>query len=78
MKLQSFRHDGVNNACMNIGGLPGGSVVKNPPAYRRHRFDPWVRKIPLEEEMVTNSSILPWTEEPGGLQSVGSPRVGHK
>ena len=46
MKLQSIRHDWVNNACMNLGGLPGGSVVKNPPAYRRHRFDPWVRKIP--------------------------------
>ena len=36
---------------------------------------------PLEEGMITYSSILawriPWTEEPGGLQSVGSQRVGH-
>ena len=36
---------------------------------------------PLEEEIATNSSILawkiPWTEEPGGLQSMGSWRVGH-
>ena len=36
---------------------------------------------PLEEEMVSHSSILawkiPWTEEPGGLQSMGSLRVGH-
>ena len=36
---------------------------------------------PLEEEMATQSSILawsiPWTEEPGGLQSTGSQRVGH-
>ena len=36
---------------------------------------------PLEEEMATHSSILageiPWTEETGGLQSFGSPRVGH-
>ena len=36
---------------------------------------------PLEEGMATNSSILarriPWTEEPGGLQSMGSQRVGH-
>ena len=35
----------------------------------------------VEEEMATHSSILawriPWTEEPGGLQSVGSQRVGH-
>jgi len=44
----------------------------------------WVRVLgwedPLEEEMVTHSSILaretPWTEEPGRLQSVGSHRVG--
>ena len=39
------------------------------------RFDPWVRKIPLEEEMATDCNILareiPWTEEPGGLQSKG-------
>ena len=36
---------------------------------------------PLEEEMATNSSIharkIPWTEEPGGLQSMGWQRVGH-
>ena len=45
----------------------------------------WIRSLgredPLEEEMVTHSSILaseiPWTEEPGGLQSVRSQRVGH-
>ena len=39
------------------------------------------REGPLEKEMVTHSSILawriPWTEEPGGLQSTGSQRVGH-
>ena len=36
---------------------------------------------PLEQEMATYSSILawriPWTEEPGGLQSIGLQRVGH-
>ena len=45
----------------------------------------WVQslgwKAPLEKEMATHSSILarriPWTEEPGGLQSVGLQRVGH-
>ena len=45
----------------------------------------WVRSLgwedPLEKEMVTHSSILawriPWTEEPGRLQSTGSQRVGH-
>jgi len=45
----------------------------------------WVQSLggedPLEKEMTTCSSILawkiPWTEEPGGLQSMGSQRVGH-
>ena len=39
------------------------------------------QEAPLEEEMATHSSILawriPWTEEPGGLKSIGSQRVGH-
>ena len=45
----------------------------------------WVRSLgqedPLEKEMATHSSILawriPWTEEPGGLQSTGLQKVGH-
>ena len=45
----------------------------------------WVQSLgledPLEKEMATHSSILaweiPWTEEPGELQSMGSQRVGH-
>ena len=45
----------------------------------------WVQSLgwecPLEEEMATYSSILaweiPWTEEPGGLRSMGPQRVGH-
>ena len=59
-------------------------VVKNPPANAADIRD--VGSIPgledsLEKEMATHSSILvwrsPWIEEPGGLQSVGSQRVGH-
>ena len=59
-------------------------VVKNPPANAGDIRD--VGSIsgledPLEQEMATHSSILawriPWTEEPDGLQSVGSQRVGH-
>ena len=54
-------------------------VVKNLPANagrcKRHRFNPWVRKIPLEEGTATHSSILawriPWIEEPGGLRPWG-------
>ena len=48
---------------------------------QRHRFDPWVGKISLEEGMATHSRILawriPWTEEPSGLQSIGLQRDGH-
>ena len=53
--------------------------VKNPPAMQ----ETWVPESgrSLEKEMTTNSSILaweiPWTEEPGRLQSMGSQRVGH-
>ena len=57
-------------------GFPGGLVVKNPPAVQ----EMWVRSLgqvyPLEKETATYTSILsqeiPWTEEPGGLQSMGS------
>ena len=41
----------------------------------RHGFDPWGWEDPLGKEMATHPSILawriPWTEEPGGLQSMG-------
>ena len=58
-------------------GFLGGSVVKNPPANAGDAGDAslWVRRILLEEGMAIHSSILawriPWTEEPGGLQSIG-------
>ena len=75
----------VNNTSLALlSGLPpvGGSVVKNPPAMQ----EPQEKQVlslggndPLEEDMAILSSILPlrapWTE-PGGLQSIGSPRVG--
>ena len=64
-----------------ITGFPGGPVGKEPIGNcGRPGFDPWVGKIPWRREMDTHSSILawriPWTEEPGGLQSMGH-RVGH-
>ena len=56
-------------------------MVQNPPAMR----ETWVRSLgwedPLEKGMATHSNILvwriPWTEEPGRLQSMGSQRVGY-
>ena len=64
----------------DLGGFSGGWLSGKELAFqcrrhKRHGFDPWVRKIPLEEEMATRSSILdrkiPWTNEPGGLQPLG-------
>ena len=56
-------------------------MVKCLPGMR----ETWVRSLghedPLEKEMAAHSSTLtwkiPWMEEPGGLQSMGSQRVGH-
>ena len=52
------------------------SGQKTLPAKQKTQFDSWVRKIPLEKETATHSSILaweiPWTKEPGGLWSMGS------
>ena len=55
--------------------------LKCLPAMRETWVPSLGREVPLEKEMATHSSILarriPWTEEPGGLQSMGSQRVGH-
>ena len=64
-------------------GFSNGSVVKNSPAMQE-RQEMWVQSLGQEdgqEEMATFSSILawkiPWTEEPGRLQSIGSQRIRH-
>ena len=64
-----------------IQDFPVVQMVKNLPAMQ----ETWVQSLgqedPLEKEMATHSSILawkiPWTEKPGGLQSVGLQRVRH-
>ena len=61
--------------------FPGGSAVKNPPAMEETQVQSLGQEDPLEKETATHFSILawriPWTEEPGRLQSMGSQRVGH-
>ena len=56
-------------------------VVKNPQETKRHGFDPWVGKIPWRRAWLPTPVSLPGespsTEEPGGLQSMGSQRVRH-
>ena len=66
-------------------GFPGGSVGKEPTSNAGDAGDlgliPGSGRYPGVEEMATHSSIpawrIPWTEEPGRLQSVGSQRVRH-
>ena len=64
--------------CGPIDGSPPGSAI---PQCRRPQFNSWVRKIPWRRDRLPTLVFLPgespWTEEPGGLQSVGSQRVRH-
>ena len=62
-------------------GLPRWLSGKEPGSQcRRHGCDPWIRKIPWRRKWQPTPVFLawriPWTEEPGRLQSMGSPRVG--
>ena len=58
-----------------------GQMVKNPPAMWETGVQSLGWEDPLEKGMTTPSSILAWriqwSEEPGGLQSLGSQRAGH-
>jgi len=62
-------------------GFPGGSVVKNPPAMQEIQVQSLGQKDSVEEGMATHFSIfawrIPWTVEPGRLQSMGSQKTGH-
>ena len=56
-------------------------MVKRLPTMWETWLKPWVKEDPLEKEIATHSSTpawkIPWMEEPGRLQSMGSQRVGH-
>ena len=72
-KIFKILEDKILNEC--------GLMVMNLPAVQETRVQSLDREDPLEEDMATHSSILawriPWTEEPGGLQSMGLQRVRH-
>ena len=69
------------STCNKVMGFPSGSAIKNLPAVWETRVQFLGGEDPLEEGMATDSIILAWriswTEEPGGLRSTGSQRVGH-
>ena len=59
-----------------LGDLPVAQIVNNLPAMQKTRVRSLGSEDPLKKEMATHSSILawkiPWTEDPGGLQSMTS------
>ena len=69
----------LGNNAQSVGASLVAQTVKNLQC-GRPRFSHWVGEDPLEKEKATHSSILawriPWTEEPGGLRSMGSQRAG--
>ena len=75
----------INSGLVWGSGLVWASLVAQRLKHLPPMWETWVRSLgredPLEKEMTTHSSILawsiPWTEEPGRLQSMGSQRVGH-
>ena len=66
---------------MNFEASLVAQVVKNLPAMQETQVQSLSWDDPLEEGIVTHSSVLawkiPWTEEPGGLQSMELQRAGH-
>ena len=75
---------GIQSSSEGPGDVPRASLVAQRVKRLPATWETWVRSLgwedPLEKEMATHSSILawriPWMEEPGGLQSTGSQRVG--
>ena len=67
---------------VSIESVLVAQTVKNLPAMQETQVRSLGQEDLPEKRMATHSSILvwriPWTEELGGLQSMGSPRVGHK
>ena len=65
----------------SVGASLVAQTVKRLPAMRETQVLSLGQEYPLEKGMATHSSTLawkiPWTEEPGRLQSMGSQRVGH-
>ena len=71
----------MSRGCTKSWASPVAQTVKNLPAMQGNQVQSLSWEDPLKKEMATHSSILawriPWTEDPGGLQSMGSQRVRH-
>ena len=76
-----LRNLGKDWALKQVGASLVAQRLKHLPVMQETQVQSLGREDPLEKEMATHSSIIPWRipwmEEPGGLQSMGSQRVGH-
>ena len=76
-----LRSLGKDWALKQVGASLVAQRLKHLPAMQETQVQSLGREDPLEKEMATHSSIIPWRipwmEEPGGLQSMGLQRVGH-
>ena len=82
-RLHTLLYDSIHRRCpeeRNPGASLVAQMVKNPPAMQETQVPSLGREDPLEKGMLPHSSIfawrIPWTEEPGGPQSMGPQRVG--
>ena len=79
--LQTALRGTKGNLSTYLQDFPVAQTVKKLPAMQETRVRSLSWEVPLEKGMAIHSSILarriPWTEKPGGLQSVGSQRVRH-
>ena len=79
-KVEDGKHTHLCSG-LSSGASLVAQTVKRLPTIRETGVRALGRDVPLEKAMATHSSTLawkiPWTEEPGRLQSVGSQRVGH-
>ena len=73
---------GLDKCIMTHAAFLVAQIVKNLPAIQEIQVQLLGREDPLEKGVATHLSMLawriPWTEEPGGLQSMGSQGVGHE
>ena len=79
--MSSLKKEKEKKVLRILMGIPGDSVVKNHLPMQETWVQSLVQEDPLEKEMATHSNILawkiPWTEEPGRPESLGSQRVRH-
>ena len=76
-KWRPLKISAPKKKCSYTGGTSGKEPTCRCRRRKRSKFDLWVAELTHGIPLQCSSWRIPWTEEPGGLQSIGSPRVGH-